>query len=85
MFVRSLLCSTSSNSCGRWRWCFVSLRMHAAPPQNLETLDVSALTPLTPEVISRQATINIGAWMMRSVSQTTTKHLNRHHWPCGAR
>lgn len=28
--------------------------------QNLETLDPSALTPLTPEVISRQATINIG-------------------------
>lgn len=29
-------------------------------PQNLETLDPSTLTPLTPEVISRQATINIG-------------------------
>lgn len=28
--------------------------------QNLETLDQSKLTPLTPEVISRQATINIG-------------------------
>ena len=28
--------------------------------QNLETLDVSKLTPLTPEVISRQATMNIG-------------------------
>uniref|UniRef100_A0A7S3G4A0 protein-synthesizing GTPase n=1 Tax=Palpitomonas bilix TaxID=652834 RepID=A0A7S3G4A0_9EUKA len=28
--------------------------------QDLETLDVSKLTPLTPEVISRQATINIG-------------------------
>lgn len=28
--------------------------------QDLETLDVSALTPLSPEVISRQATINIG-------------------------
>ena len=28
--------------------------------QNLETLDVSLLNPLTPEVISRQATINIG-------------------------
>lgn len=28
--------------------------------QNLETLDVSKLTPLSPEVISRQATINIG-------------------------
>ncbi|GIL57697.1 hypothetical protein Vafri_12860 [Volvox africanus] len=28
--------------------------------QNLETLDVAKLTPLSPEVISRQATINIG-------------------------
>jgi len=28
--------------------------------QNIETLDPSTLTPLTPEVISRQATINIG-------------------------
>jgi len=28
--------------------------------QNLETLVVEELTPLTPEVISRQATINIG-------------------------
>ena len=28
--------------------------------QNLKTLDPSKLTPLTPEVISRQATINIG-------------------------
>lgn len=29
--------------------------------QDLSTLDVSTLTPLSPEVISRQATINIGA------------------------
>jgi hypothetical protein len=29
--------------------------------QDLSTLDVSKLTPLSPEVISRQATINIGA------------------------
>jgi hypothetical protein len=28
--------------------------------QHLENLDVSKLNPLTPEVISRQATINIG-------------------------
>ena len=28
--------------------------------QDLATLDVSKLTPLSPEVISRQATINIG-------------------------
>jgi len=29
--------------------------------QDLKTLDVSKLNPLSPEVISRQATINIGA------------------------
>jgi len=29
-------------------------------PQSLETLDPASLTPLTPEVISRQATINVG-------------------------
>jgi len=29
--------------------------------QDLATLDVSTLNPLSPEVISRQATINIGA------------------------
>ena len=28
--------------------------------QDLDTLDISKLTPLSPEVISRQATINIG-------------------------
>ncbi|XP_014678869.1 PREDICTED: eukaryotic translation initiation factor 2 subunit 3-like, partial [Priapulus caudatus] len=28
--------------------------------QDLSTLDIKELTPLTPEVISRQATINIG-------------------------
>lgn len=32
----------------------------AIPLQNLETLDAAKLTPLSPEVISRQATINIG-------------------------
>lgn len=30
--------------------------------QDLSTLDVTKLTPLSPEVISRQATINIGGW-----------------------
>eukprot|EP00696_Hemimastix_kukwesjijk_P006108 gnl/Hemi2/17723_TR5841_c0_g16_i1.p1 gnl/Hemi2/17723_TR5841_c0_g16~~gnl/Hemi2/17723_TR5841_c0_g16_i1.p1 ORF type:complete len:427 (-),score=127.74 gnl/Hemi2/17723_TR5841_c0_g16_i1:469-1749(-) len=29
-------------------------------PQNLDTLDATALNPLSPEVISRQATVNIG-------------------------
>ena len=28
--------------------------------QDLETLDITKLTPISPEVISRQATINIG-------------------------
>ena len=30
------------------------------PEQNLETLDITKITPLSPEVIYRQATINIG-------------------------
>jgi hypothetical protein len=33
----------------------------AGPSQDLKSLDVAKLTPLSPEVISRQATINIGA------------------------
>lgn len=33
---------------------------HRCWPQDLATLDASKLTPLSPEVISRQATINIG-------------------------
>jgi hypothetical protein len=33
----------------------------ASSAQDLATLDVTKLTPLSPEVISRQATINIGA------------------------
>lgn len=28
--------------------------------QDIATLDITKLTPLTPEIISRQATINIG-------------------------
>ena len=31
--------------------------------QDAASLDASTLTPLTPEVISRQATINIGAFL----------------------
>lgn len=33
--------------------------------QSLETLDIQSLTPLSPEVISRQATINIGTCNIR--------------------
>lgn len=33
------------------------------PNQDLATLDITTLTPLSPEVISRQATINIGAFV----------------------
>lgn len=61
--------------------------------QNLETLDVSTLTPLTPEVISRQATINIG--MLRFLNHhqrnppqstpITMKTTSRYHWARGAR
>ena len=34
---------------------------HCCLLQDLSTLDAAKLTPLSPEVISRQATINIGA------------------------
>lgn len=34
--------------------------MSGLADQDLETLDISTLTPLTPQVISRQATVNIG-------------------------
>ena len=64
--------------------------------QDLATLDVNTLTPLSPEVISRQATINIGA--LRSLGWeemggkcnglTSTLRLAfciRHDWPRGAR
>lgn len=36
--------------------------------QDLATLDIKTLTPLSPEVISRQATINIGASPNRLLS-----------------
>merc|ERR1712017_17977 len=39
--------------------CGATKQSHLAK-QDLETLDVTKLTPITPEVISRQATINIG-------------------------
>ncbi|KAL5969223.1 Eukaryotic translation initiation factor 2 subunit 3 [Taenia solium] len=52
--------------------------------QNVETLDVSTLTPLTPEVISRQATMNIGTIGHVAHGKTTvvraisTVHTIRH-------
>ncbi|KAL5107655.1 Eukaryotic translation initiation factor 2 subunit 3 [Taenia crassiceps] len=52
--------------------------------QNIETLDVSTLTPLTPEVISRQATMNIGTIGHVAHGKTTvvraisTVHTIRH-------
>ena len=42
--------------------------------QNLENLDISRLTPLTPEVISRQATINIGTIGHVSHGKSTLVH-----------
>ncbi len=41
-------------------------RTRAVRTQDLSKLDASKLTPLSPEVISRQATINIGAPPLRS-------------------
>ena len=59
--------------------------------QDLETLDVTKLHPLSPEVISRQATINIGACSaggQRHIPTPSTRcPLNapyRHHWACGS-
>ncbi len=47
---------------GKTRCDVYSIRFpwRLSPLQNLETLDAAKLTPLSPEVISRQATINIG-------------------------
>ena len=42
--------------------------------QNLENLDIARLTPLTPEVISRQATINIGTIGHVSHGKSTLVH-----------
>ena len=38
--------------------------------QDADALDASTLTPLTPEVISRQATINIGASLLEIRAQS---------------
>ena len=46
--------------------------------QNLETLDCSKLTPLTPEVISRQATINIGTMIMFLIKKVVLKCENQN-------
>jgi hypothetical protein len=37
--------------------------------QSLENLDVSKLTPLSPEVMSRQATINVGTLNIKNLYQ----------------
>ena len=54
--------------------------------QNLKTLDPSKLTPLTPEVISRQATINIGRLIVKpSYSLLVNEHLLLFHTrPCSS-
>ena len=41
-------------------------------PQDLSKLKVEELTPLTPEVISRQATINIGKSLRRACATCGT-------------
>lgn len=48
---------------------FLRLCSHASVSvQDLSKLNLQELTPLTPEVISRQATINIGACAVRGCS-----------------
>ena len=53
-------------------------------PQSLENFDVAQVTPLNPEIISRQATINIGtighvahgkSTLVRSVSGTNVSQV----------
>lgn len=55
-------------------------------PQSLENFDVSKVTPLNPEIISRQATINIGtighvahgkSTLVRAVSGTNVSIPNK--------
>jgi hypothetical protein len=41
---------------------------------NPETLDLSKLTPLSPEIIARQATQNIGMWPLVFESFCVQKH-----------
>ena len=45
--------------------------------QDADTLDASTLTPLSPEVISRQATINIGACDVSSRAWTRSEKKSR--------
>lgn len=52
--------------------------------QSLDTLDVSKLTPLSPEVISRQATINIGACAARARALRGCCCCRRTRSPAGA-
>lgn len=61
-------------------------------PQTLEGFDSSKITPLSPEIISRQATINIGtighvahgkSTLVKAVSGTNVSTKNSH--PCADR
>ena len=51
-------------------WCFCLMLCSTASVllQDLSKLNLHELTPLTPEVISRQATINIGAYAVHGSS-----------------
>jgi hypothetical protein len=57
--------------------------------QDLDSLDVSKLNPLSPEVISRQATINIGtcsaAGLLKSTGLFKSAHFFRNNWTCCSR
>ena len=63
------VCSTEASISGwyngdkianQYRWRKLACCLQGLAAQDLGSLDVTKLTPLTPEVISRQATINIG-------------------------
>jgi hypothetical protein len=53
--------------------------------QDLSKLDVSTLTPLTPEIISRQATINIGLILVFFSLVISFVTNFRNHWSCSPR
>ena len=56
--------------------------------QDLNTLDISKLTPLSPEVISRQATINIGKQKKNGHNSTNLEFISETGnkiWPIAIR
>lgn len=64
-----LLCSSAPHG-ALCRMRYVDMGLDRNLLQDLSKLDVAKLNPLSPEVISRQATINIGAHALALVRTT---------------